>query len=418
MSDVSYGKEQEQRGLADDVPPDIIDVEPVDARNAESSADIGMALQIYQKVGMVPFEKTVIDELAKWQGVSSAPELEEMYDILPTGELYLGQMHYRRILNKAFGQGGWALVPMDPRPVVTGDQGKGTSQLVQVWALIAHGRYVSEAMGGAEYNPANSRMLWSDACETVKSNAVMRLCKDLGLAGDCWDRRYIAQWKKKHAIAVWVAKKYQDKFGKWKAKGDLQWRRADADPLRNELRPVEEGEASIEVAEVSFGVYAIVEGSATKGTGKTQHEKIQETGAAAAGAIKRAVQSPDKAVEKQKGGLPTSQTADPDRQPLLAIAQKAGHGGYFVGRGVTVVEVKRTAMKDKDGNPKKNGAGEISYSYGGKTDFGEWITFFSTTDANALNKAAKEKRTLDLQLKAMLKGEKWFINLEEIVGEA
>lgn len=378
--------------------------QPVDARNAESSADIGMQLQIYQKVGMVPFEKTVIDELAKWQGVSSAPELEEMYDILPTGELYLGQMHYRRILNKAFGQGGWALVPMDPRPVVTGDQGKGTSQLVQVWALIAHGRYVSEAMGGAEYNPANSRMLWSDACETVKSNAVMRLCKDLGLAGDCWDRRYIAQWKKKHAIAVWVAKKYQQN-GQWKVKGDLQWRRADADPVRNELRPVLEGETSIIVNEASFGVYEIVEKQ-----GKTDSKKKTEG--------KPPVQSPDKAAEKQSASLPTSQPADPDRQPLLAIAQKAGHGGYFMARGVTIAEVKRTAMKNKAGEVKKDGAGEISYSYGAKTDFGEWITFFSKTDANALNGARQDRRAVDLQCKAVLKGEKWFINLEEIVGEA
>lgn len=404
MSDISYGKEQEQRGLADDVHPEIIDAEPVDARNAESSADIGMALQIYQKVGMVPFEKTVIDELAKWQGVSSAPELEEMYDILPTGELYLGQMHYRRILNKAFGQGGWALVPMDPRPVVTGDQGKGTSQLVQVWALIAHGRYVSEAMGGAEYNPANSRMLWSDACETVKSNAVMRLCKDLGLAGDCWDRRYIAQWKKKHAIAVWVEKWKMDSG--WKVSGQIQWRRADADPLNKEIRPVAEGETKIWLDDKGKER----DGGQQRAEPKAEPKKKTEP--------KPPVQSQDKAAEKQSGALPTSQPADPDRQPLLAIAQKAGHGGYFMARGVTVVEVKRTAMKDKEGKPKKNGAGDISYSYGGKTDNGEWITFFSTTDANALNEAAREKRTVDLQLKAVLKGEKWFINLEEIVGEA
>lgn len=394
--------------------------QPVDARNGESSADVGMQLQIYQKVGMVPFEKTVIDELAKWQGVVSAPELEDMYDILPTGELYLGQMHYRRILNKAFGQGGWALVPMDPRPVVTGDQGKGTSQLVQVWALIAHGRYVSEAMGGAEYNPANSRMLWSDACETVKSNAVMRLCKDLGLAGDCWDRRYIATWKKKHAIAVWVAKKYMDKYNKWQVKGDLQWRRADADPLRNELRPVNEGETSVIVEEPSFGVYNIVE--TKKGAPpQTSREKADAAGKAVAGAIKQAVQTPEKPPETRLGDLPTSQPADADRQPLLAIAQKAGNGNYFVAKGVKVTKVTKKA-RQKDGKPKTDGAGNVVYDYAAHTDNAEKITFFSPTDANSLNAAAREKRTVDLQCKAVVRqyegNDHWFINLEEIVGEA
>jgi hypothetical protein len=39
--------------------------------------------------------------------------------------------------------------------------------------------------------------------EGAKSNALMRCCKDLGIASELWDPNYIIEWSKKHAVKVW-----------------------------------------------------------------------------------------------------------------------------------------------------------------------------------------------------------------------
>lgn len=386
---------------AEPMPPDFRveqDPGPVDARNAESTADVGMALQIYKNVAVVPFAAEVRVILAGYQTADEHNKLETMYDILPTGELYLAQMFYRRILNEAFGPGGWALVPMDPKPWVQGDPEKKTTQLVQAWALIAHGQYVAEATGGAEYDPKNSRMLWSDACETVKSNAIMRLCKDLGLAGDCWDRRYIQAWKKKYAVHVWVAKPYKGDKG-WSVKGDAQWRRVDADPLKHELRPVAEGETSIRVREVSFQKYE---------EEKTGGQKTEPKAAP-----KAAVKPADKPAAASQPSSEPSGPVDPEKQPLMALARSAGPGGYFTAKDVVILKLTKKPRMVQ-GKPK-----EGAFSYTAHTDNGEQIFFFSPTDANTLNGKIKEKYLVDLNCKVTVKPyegvDHWFINLEEIV---
>ena len=38
------------------------------------------------------------------------------------------------------------------------------------------------------------------ASEGAKSNALMRCCKDLGVASVLWDPIFIAQWKSKYAV--------------------------------------------------------------------------------------------------------------------------------------------------------------------------------------------------------------------------
>jgi hypothetical protein len=397
---------------------DIIEQEPV--AGEQPKADISMALTIYQKVGVVPFDPSVVADLAKWETANADNGLEDQYDILPTGELYLSQTFYRRILNNAFGRGGWAMIPMDPKPYVRGDQ-PGSTQLVQEWALIAHGRFISQVEGGAEYSEKNSRQLWSDACETVRSNALMRLCKDLGLASDCWDRRYIAEWKKKHAVRVWVAKKYND-HGDWKVKGEAQWRRADADPLRNELRPVAEGETAINVREPKFGVFEIVEdvGDKLKQSVEQKGSGWEERGFSPKQAGKK-TEKPKAAPEEPTPKVPADYA---EQHPLLALAQRAGHNNHFTARAVTIVEMTKKARTDANGKEKKDGAGKVQYTYSAHTDHGEIVTTFSTTDATALFKASQEKRSVDINCKAVMKvndqtgDELWFINLEEIVAEA
>ena len=42
------------------------------------------------------------------------------------------------------------------------------------------------------------------ATEGCKSNALMRCCKDLGVASELWDPRYIRKWLSEMSKEVWV----------------------------------------------------------------------------------------------------------------------------------------------------------------------------------------------------------------------
>ena len=54
------------------------------------------------------------------------------------------------------------------------------------YMLYCHGRFVAQAMGEHTYYSRNS-LQYGKACEAAKSNALMRCCKDLGIASSLWD---------------------------------------------------------------------------------------------------------------------------------------------------------------------------------------------------------------------------------------
>jgi hypothetical protein len=56
-------------------------------------------------------------------------------EIKPDGLLYLPEILYRRILNKAFGPGGWGMVPRGEMTVMKG-------MVTREWGLVAGGRSV------------------------------------------------------------------------------------------------------------------------------------------------------------------------------------------------------------------------------------------------------------------------------------
>lgn len=156
--------------------------------------------------------------LSQGQADSLSEQLpDEAHDILPTGEVYVSQVHYRRLLNKVFGPGGWALVPRGP-------WSKQGNTITREYALVGPGgRFISEAIGEADYQPDNARMSYASACEAAKSNALTRCCKDLGIASECWDKRFCEQWIAKHAVKVWRQSSTKP-----------QWRRKDAPPWYDE----------------------------------------------------------------------------------------------------------------------------------------------------------------------------------------
>lgn len=146
------------------------------------------------------------DSLALFPGVASAPFPPEISSVLqsplnaedieikPDGAIYLPECQYRRILTRAFGAGGWAMVPRSAHTLAAAT-GFG-STLSREYALFCHGRYVSQARGHATIGSFSNPAL---ASEVARSNALMRLCKDLGIGSELFDQGFVQSWKQTYA---------------------------------------------------------------------------------------------------------------------------------------------------------------------------------------------------------------------------
>ncbi|KJZ78571.1 hypothetical protein HIM_01962 [Hirsutella minnesotensis 3608] len=147
-----------------------------------------------------------IDWANSFYGVSTQPVTEDQFKVLmepidvkdievkSDGIIYLPEIKYRRRLNEAFGPMGWGLIPK-------GEPVAGASIVTREYALIIGGRFVSQAQG--ENNFFSPEQLPS-AIEGCKSNALMRCCKDLGVAAELWDPVFIRWFKKAHMEEAWV----------------------------------------------------------------------------------------------------------------------------------------------------------------------------------------------------------------------
>ncbi|KAL8929417.1 MAG: hypothetical protein Q9172_000468 [Xanthocarpia lactea] len=132
-------------------------------------------------------------------------------EVKPDGIVYLPEIKYRRILNKAFGPGAWGLAPRG-ETIVT------AKAVTREYALVALGRLVSVARGEQDYFSPEGI---PTAVEGCKSNALMRCCKDLGVASELWDPRFIRKFIAEHAKEVWVEHQQTQKRRKiWMRKDD------------------------------------------------------------------------------------------------------------------------------------------------------------------------------------------------------
>lgn len=122
------------------------------------------------------------------------PILADDIEVKPDGIIYLPEIKYRRILNRAFGPGGWGLAPRG-ETIVTG------KTVTREYGLVAGGRLVSIARGEQQYFEPEGIPTATEGC---KSNALMRCCKDLGVASELWDPRFIRRFMKEYAKKVWV----------------------------------------------------------------------------------------------------------------------------------------------------------------------------------------------------------------------
>lgn len=160
---------------------------PLEASNKNNGETINWS-DSFHGLGAQPFSKEIAEILL-------APVAEEDIEIKPDGLLYLPEIKYRRVLNRAFGPGGWGLAPRTESLVTSG-------QISREYGLICHGRLVSIARGEQDYFGGEEKL--TTALEGCKSNALMRCCKDLGIASELWDPSFIRRWKKKYCEEIFV----------------------------------------------------------------------------------------------------------------------------------------------------------------------------------------------------------------------
>lgn len=157
----------------------------------------------FHGLGQAAFSREVADILL-------APIADEDIEIKPDGLLYLPEIKYRRILNKAFGPGGWGMVPRTSTFITP-------KQVSREYGLVCMGRLVSIARGEQDYFGGEEKL--TTALEGCKSNALMRCSKDLGIASELWDPSFIRKWKKKHCDEAFVEHVVTKKKKKlWKLK--------------------------------------------------------------------------------------------------------------------------------------------------------------------------------------------------------
>ncbi|KAF2745136.1 Mgm101p-domain-containing protein [Sporormia fimetaria CBS 119925] len=169
---------QSQRSLTDglfDQPPELENVPAIDWTRS------------YHGLGSVSFTPEQSDILL-------APITPEDVEVKPDGIIYLPEIKYRRILNRAFGPGGWGLAPRG-ESIVTG------KLVTREYGLIVQGRLVSIARGEQQYFDPDGIPTATEGC---KSNALMRCCKDLGIASELWDPRFIRKFMVEMTKEVWV----------------------------------------------------------------------------------------------------------------------------------------------------------------------------------------------------------------------
>lgn len=150
----------------------------------------------------------------------------EKVALLPGGEIYIPNTFVRERLNEVAGPGAWGL---DPRSTRLYDDERGL--FLQSYALLIDGFAVGIATGEQAWRPTNPRMTRGDAVEGAKSNALTRICKDLGIGHECHDRRYAYRFRLDHGVLVY----YIDR-----GKKTTGWRHVDDPPLPGESDIVDE----------------------------------------------------------------------------------------------------------------------------------------------------------------------------------
>lgn len=140
-----------------------------------------------------------------------APVKDEDVEIRPDGLVYLPWMEYVARLRDAFSL-GWAIIPQGGAKVQD-------NKVMWAFWLIINGKPAGFAVGEQEYQPTNARMTYGDALEGAKSNALMRLCKGIGISLELWRPSFVRAWKGKYAESYQTKDRSGKEITLWKKKG-------------------------------------------------------------------------------------------------------------------------------------------------------------------------------------------------------
>ena len=274
----------------------------------------------YTGIAAAPFSSEAAEILL-------GPIADDDIEIRPDGLIYLPEIKYRRILNRAFGPGAWSLLPME---ITVSPQ---DNMLYYKGALFVLGRFVSEAIGEQQYFPDNDRMSYATAAESAKSNCLMRCCKDLGIASDLWDPTFVRSWVSRNAAEVWCVNVGSRDRGKKKK----MWRKKGA-PAIDAYPWKEEASYEMEAPQVSRpeppapsrGAQTGMPGSAANGNGAPATRP-------AARAESRPAPSPKAPVTAPEGQLPLA--------PLVSVKQVGRFRAIARSNGWTEQEQQRLLSK-------------------------------------------------------------------------
>ncbi|KAI9719689.1 MAG: hypothetical protein M1828_006122 [Chrysothrix sp. TS-e1954] len=188
-----------------DAPPQTARSKPANQPSQEPIRDVTQSGLSDMPPASTPEDQRV-DWTTSFHGLSTdafAKEISEVLlqplemddiEIKPDGIIYLPEIKYRRILNRAFGPGGWGLAPRG-ETIVT------AKAVTREYALLAQGRLISISRGEQDYFDSDGIPTATEGC---KSNALMRCCKDLGIASELWDPRFIRKFLREKGREIWV----------------------------------------------------------------------------------------------------------------------------------------------------------------------------------------------------------------------
>lgn len=180
----------------------------------------------------------------------------EQIEIKPDGMIYLPEIFYRKRLLDAFGPGGWCLLPKSDILLVEG-------YYIREYGLYCQGNFVSQAFGEESQS---SIMGPSTAIESIKSQALMRCCKDIGIAADLWNPNYIRSFKSQYCISLpcehAISKKQK-----------VLWRKKSNPPFEY---PWKEGGRGSSTSEEPFSLSSVVPAQLKRFKDKTWQEILND----------------------------------------------------------------------------------------------------------------------------------------------
>lgn len=118
-----------------------------------------------------------------------APIEETEILIRPDGKVYLDWTWYSGRLTQAFPL-RWTLIPQGM------PKNKGNLIVWGFW-LTVDGCLMGFAIG--EQVATSNQMSYTEACEAAKSNALMRLCKGIGMGTKLWNKPFVEKWINQYA---------------------------------------------------------------------------------------------------------------------------------------------------------------------------------------------------------------------------